>query len=106
MHHNADYDEVILYVGGDDWGKVTEPGNLTWVPKDVTYWEPPEVTNVHLAWLLEVGGTLRFTEAGLDAADLMETDQYAVHLAAAAKRTRRQDEHTTATELPSPVVSS
>jgi homogentisate 1,2-dioxygenase len=105
LHHNADYDEVIFYVGGDDWGKVTEPGTLTWVPKGVTHWGPREDTNGHLAWLLEVGGTLRFTEAGLDAADLMETDQYAVH-PAAARRTRRQDEHTTATELPSPVVSS
>lgn len=64
MHHNADYDEVILYVGGDDWSKVTEPGNLTWVPKGVTHWGPREVTNGHLAWLLEVGGILRFTEAG------------------------------------------
>lgn len=79
LHHNADYDEVIFYAGGDDWGKVSEPGTLTWVPKGVTHWGPREDTGGHLAWLLEVGGTLRFTSAGLDAADLMETGEYGRH---------------------------
>jgi homogentisate 1,2-dioxygenase len=86
LHHNADYDEVIFYAGGDAWGRVDEPGTLTWVPKGVTHWGPREDTAGHLSWLLEVGGTLRFTEAGLAKADLMETDEYDRHPSVHEKR--------------------
>jgi homogentisate 1,2-dioxygenase len=81
IHDNADYDEIIFYVRGPGaWGKVSEPGTLTWVPKGVSHHGPREdVPEGYLAWLLETADTLRLTPAGLAAAELMETGLYGRH---------------------------
>jgi homogentisate 1,2-dioxygenase len=81
IHDNADYDELIFYVRGPGaWGKVSEPGTLTWVPKGVSHHGPPEdVPEGYLAWLLETADTLRLTPAGLAVAELMETGFYGRH---------------------------
>ncbi|HXQ52505.1 MAG TPA: hypothetical protein VN802_15530 [Stellaceae bacterium] len=81
IHDNADYDELIFYVRGPGaWGKVSEPGTLTWVPKGVSHHGPPEdVPEGYLAWLLETADTLRLTPAGLAAAEPMETGLYGRH---------------------------
>ncbi|HEY7065741.1 MAG TPA: hypothetical protein VII06_29975 [Chloroflexota bacterium] len=78
VHRNADYDEVIYYFAGPDaYGRVNEPGTLTWVPKGIAHHGPTEaVPQGYLAWLLESRSTLRLTPAGLAAASLMETDGY------------------------------
>jgi homogentisate 1,2-dioxygenase len=78
VHLNADYDEVIYYVAGPGaYGRVDEPGTLTWVPKGIAHHGPTEaVTAGYLAWLFESRSTLRLTPAGLAAATLMETDTY------------------------------
>jgi homogentisate 1,2-dioxygenase len=84
IHHNADYDEVILYFRGPGaWGAVDEPGTLTWVPKGVVHHGPPEdVPEGYLAFLLDSRSTLRLTPAGRAAAELMETGLYGRHPAA------------------------
>lgn len=81
QHHNADYDELIFYFEGPGaYGAVKEPGTLVWTPKGVTHWGPPEyVAEGYWAWLAEVRGTIRFTEAGLAAAQPMETGEFGVH---------------------------
>lgn len=86
IHDNADYDEIIVYVRGPGaWGKVSEPGTLTWVPKGVSHHGPPEdVREGYLAWMLKTADTLRLTPAGSAAAELMETGFYGRH--ASAKR--------------------
>lgn len=78
VHRNADYDEVIYYVAGPGaYGRVSEPGTLTWVPKGIAHHGPTEIVpEGYLAWLLESRSTLRLTPAGLAAASLMETDGY------------------------------
>jgi homogentisate 1,2-dioxygenase len=78
VHHNADYDELVFYVAGPGaWGKVSEPGTLTWVPKAVTHHGPSEdVPEGYLAWLLETRSTMRFTPAALEKAAPMETGLY------------------------------
>lgn len=78
IHHNADYDEVILYAGGPGaWGAVCEPGTLTLVPKAVTHHGPIEdVPEGYSAWLLETRATLRLTPAAMQHAGLMETGLY------------------------------
>ena len=78
IHVNADYDEMVYYFRGPDpWGRVSEPGTWTWVPKGVTHQGPPEnAERGFLAWLLESRTTLRVTKAGLDASELMETGMY------------------------------
>jgi homogentisate 1,2-dioxygenase len=75
IHHNADYDEIVCYAAGPgSWGKVSEPGTLTWVPKAVTHHGPTEdVAEGYQAWLLETRATMRFTPAALEKAALMET---------------------------------
>ena len=81
IHYNADYDEVVYYfVGPGAWGKVTEPGTLTWVPKGIAHHGPSEdVAEGYLAWMLESRTTLRLTDVGKQDAQLMETDYYGVH---------------------------
>jgi homogentisate 1,2-dioxygenase len=78
IHHNADFDELIYYVGGPGaYGRVTVPGTLTWVPKGIPHQGPSEdVPAGYVAWLLESRSTLRLTPAGLAAAELMELDGY------------------------------
>lgn len=78
IHHNADYDEIVIYAGGPGaWGKVDEPGTLTWVPKGVTHHGPVEnVPEGYSALLIETRPTLRLTDAAKKVACLMETDQY------------------------------
>ncbi|NIO11762.1 MAG: homogentisate 1,2-dioxygenase, partial [Deltaproteobacteria bacterium] len=55
IHTNADYDEVIFYSSGPGaWGRVDEPGTLTWVPKGISHHGPVEnVPEGFQAWLLE-----------------------------------------------------
>lgn len=81
IHINADYDEIIHYFRGPDaWGGVSEPGTFTWVPKGVPHQGPSEdMPNGYLAFLLETRTTLRLTEAGLKASQLMETGMYGRH---------------------------
>lgn len=81
IHHNADYDEIVLYAAGPGaWGAVTEPGTLTWVPKAVTHHGPSEnVPEGYQAWLLENRGTFRLTAEAKAKAVLMETGLYGVH---------------------------
>ncbi len=81
IHVNADYDEVVHYFRGPDpWGKVSEPGTFTWVPKGVPHQGPREdVERGYLAFLLESRATLRLTPAGLAASELMETGAYGRH---------------------------
>ena len=88
IHHNADYDELIYYVAGPGaYGRVTEPGTLTWVPKGVPHQGPSEdVAAGYVAWMLESRSTLRLTPAGMAAADLLELDSYGRHPAAAGAR--------------------
>ena len=78
IHCNADYDEVILYSSGPGaWGRVNEPGTLTWVPKGVAHHGPIEnVPEGFHAWLLESRATLRLTPEATAVAQLMETDLY------------------------------
>jgi homogentisate 1,2-dioxygenase len=78
VHHNADYDEIVVYAAGPGaWGKVSEPGTLTWVPKAVTHHGPPEdVPEGYQAWLLEVRPTMRFTPEVLGVTEPMETGLY------------------------------
>lgn len=88
QHHNADYDELILYFSGPGaYGDMTDPGTLIWTPKGVTHWGPEEdVPEGYWAWLLESRGTIRFNEAGLVAAKPMETGKFGVHSEVATER--------------------
>lgn len=81
VHHNADYDELILYVQGPGaWGEVREPGTLCHTPKGVTHHGPSEdVPEGYQALLLETRATLRFSATGDRYARLMETGQYGLH---------------------------
>lgn len=80
-HDNADYDEVILYFKGPGaWGAVDKPGMMTWVPKGTTHWGASEdVSTGYKAWLLECADTLRLTDSGNSAAELMNTGLYGAH---------------------------
>jgi homogentisate 1,2-dioxygenase len=81
IHHNADYDEVIVYFRGPGaWGAVSEPGTVTWVPQGIVHHGPPEdVPEGYLAFLLDSRGKLRLTPAGRAAAELMEPGLYGRH---------------------------
>ena len=83
IHNNVDYDELIFYFEGPGaWGGVNEPGMLTCVPKGVIHHGPSEdVPEGYYAWMLESRCTLRLTDAGAAAAELMETDLYGPHAA-------------------------
>lgn len=88
QHHNADYDEIIVYFQGPGaYGQITEPGTLVWTPKGVTHWGPPEdVPEGYWAWLVESRGTMRLTEAAHPTARPMETGEFGVHSLASAAR--------------------
>jgi homogentisate 1,2-dioxygenase len=81
IHINADFDELVHYVRGPGaWGRCTEPGTLTWVPKGVVHHGPSEdVPEGYAAWLLETRATLRWDPVAVSASELMETEQYARH---------------------------
>lgn len=81
VHHNADYDEIIIYTRGPGaYGAADEPGTLMLTPKGVTHHGPSEdVPEGYLAWLIETHSTMRFTPEALAAATLMETGLYGVH---------------------------
>ena len=81
IHHNADFDELILYARGPGaWGGVNEPGTLCHTPKGVTHHGPSEnVAEGYQALLIETKATLRFTKEAGRCAHLVETDQYAIH---------------------------
>jgi homogentisate 1,2-dioxygenase len=81
IHHNADYDEIVLYHAGPGaWGAVNTPGTMTWVPKGVTHHGPDEnVPEGYLAWLLECRDTLRFSDAAVRASELIETSEFGRH---------------------------
>ena len=78
VHHNADYDEVVVYADGPGaWGRVAEPGTLAWVPKAVTHHGPTEdVPEGYRAWLIETRATLRVSPDALGKSVLMETGLY------------------------------
>ena len=80
QHHNADFDEILFYFEGPGaFGKVTEPGAMTWIPKGVTHWGANEnVPEGYLAWLIESRGTLRLTDAGLAASQPIETGEFGI----------------------------
>ncbi|MEO3826411.1 hypothetical protein [Actinomadura sp. B10D3] len=81
VHHNADYDEVIVYAAGPGrYGAIDTPGTVTWTPKGVIHQGPEEdVPEGYVAWLLETRATLRATPQGLGVSRLMETSQWGVH---------------------------
>lgn len=86
IHVNADFDEIVFYVGGPGaWGGCTEPGTLTWVPKGVIHHGPSEdVPEGYSAWLIETRATFRFTPEALAGSELMETGEYGPHPTAGA----------------------
>jgi len=81
MHHNADYDEVILYHRGPGaYGALNVPGTLTWTPKGVSHRGPVEdVPEGYLALLIETTATFRLTDIGQRASHPMETDLFGRH---------------------------
>ena len=81
VHHNSDYDELILYVGGPGaYGACDVPGTLTLVPKGVTHHGPTEdVPEGYTAFLMETRATMRFTDETLASTKLMETGRYGIH---------------------------
>lgn len=81
IHHNADFDELILYARGPGaWGGVREPGTLCHTPKGVTHHGPSEdVPEGYLALLLETRATMRFAPEVMGLTRLMETNQYGIH---------------------------
>jgi homogentisate 1,2-dioxygenase len=88
VHHNADYDEIIVFAKGPgNYGAIATPGTVTWTPKGVIHHGPEEdVPEGYVAWLLETRDTLRATPAALRVSRLMETSQWGVHPADAAGR--------------------
>lgn len=81
VHHNADYDELGLYVKGPGvFGAMTVPGTIVWVPKGVIHQGPEEnVPEGYVAWLIETRAKLELTEAGRMIAKLAETTAFDVH---------------------------
>ncbi|MCY1525002.1 hypothetical protein D9M68_599650 [compost metagenome] len=81
IHLNADYDELVLYFRGPGaWGGVTQPGNVTLVPKGVVHHGPDEnVPEGYLAWLLECRATFRLTPEALQVSTLIDTSTFAPH---------------------------
>ena len=88
VHHNADYDEVIVFAAGPGrYGAIDTPGTVTWTPKGVIHHGPEEdVSEGYVAWLLETRATLRATPAALRISRLMETSQWGIHPTDAAGR--------------------
>jgi homogentisate 1,2-dioxygenase len=78
IHVNADYDEVMIYVGGESaWGGMDRPGTVGWVPKGVVHHGvAPSTPKPHASWMFETRGTLRWTEDAIGMGELMETGTY------------------------------
>lgn len=78
IHHNADYDEFIIYLQGPGkWGNVERPGTLGWTPKGVVHQGPDEnVPEGYQALLFETRANLTMTEAAKQQAQLMDTALY------------------------------
>jgi len=81
VHVNADYDELMLFAEGPGaWGRINEPGTLTWVPKGVTHHGPTEdVPEGYQGLLIELRQTLRLTDSAQPVAKLIETSEYGPH---------------------------
>ena len=81
VHHNADYDEVVVFSRGPGaWGHLTTPGTMVWVPKGLIHRGPEEnVPEGYIAWLLESRVHFEATPAGKAMGELMETDSFDVH---------------------------
>ncbi|WP_329013099.1 hypothetical protein [Streptomyces sp. NBC_00690] len=81
VHHNADYDEIIVYAAGPGtYGAVNVPGTVMFTPKGVIHQGPDEnVPDGYVAWLLETRSPMRPTPAALAVSRLMETSQFDVH---------------------------
>ncbi len=75
VHHNADYDELYLYMTGPAaYGAIDAAGTLAWVPKGIIHQGPSEdVAAGYHALLIETRAALALTPAGRDIAQLMET---------------------------------
>lgn len=78
VHINADFDELMLYVGGESpWGRCDRAGTLTWVPKGVPHHGvAPSTPKPHTSWMIETKATLRWTERATAGSELMETGTY------------------------------
>jgi homogentisate 1,2-dioxygenase len=87
IHHNADYDEVIVFAAGPgQYGALDVPGTITWTPKGIIHQGPDEdVPEGYVAWLLETRSELRATPEALRISQLMETSQWDVHPADSAE---------------------
>ncbi|MDZ4781343.1 MAG: homogentisate 1,2-dioxygenase [Planctomycetia bacterium] len=81
IHHNADYDEIIVYAKGPhSYGALDEPGLITWVPQGIVHHGPEEDTPTpYKAWLMESRSPLTLTLAGRQIAKLMETSLFGTH---------------------------
>jgi homogentisate 1,2-dioxygenase len=88
VHHNADYDEIIVFAAGPGtYGAIDTPGTVTWTPKGVIHHGPDEdVPEGYVAWLLETRAKLRATPAGLRISRLMETSEWGIHRTDSAGR--------------------
>lgn len=78
IHHNADFDELIIYVAGPGrYGEVEVPGTMMWTPKGIVHHGPDEdVPEGYRAFLVETRSALKLTEAGESIAALMETGKF------------------------------
>ncbi|MBO0830368.1 MAG: homogentisate 1,2-dioxygenase [Actinobacteria bacterium] len=81
VHHNADYDEVIVFASGPGhYGAIDVPGTITWTPKGIIHQGPDEdMPEGYVAWLLETRSDLHATPEALRISQLMETSQFGVH---------------------------
>ncbi|WP_319456934.1 MULTISPECIES: homogentisate 1,2-dioxygenase [unclassified Mycobacterium] len=88
IHHNADYDEVVVYTRGPGhYGSLDTPGFVTWTPKGIVHEGPPEnVVAGYRAWLFESRARLRPTTAALKISEVMETTNWEVHPSVAGSR--------------------
>lgn len=75
VHHNADYDEIYIYITGPGrYGAIDAAGTVAWVPKGIIHQGPTEnVPEGYHAILVETRAALKLTPAGRDIAKLMET---------------------------------
>ena len=78
IHHNADYDEVIVFAHGPGkYGATGEPGTVMWTPKGVIHQGPEEnVPEGYQAWLLETRSNLSLSAVAAAHASVMETANY------------------------------
>ncbi|MNB97017.1 Homogentisate 1,2-dioxygenase [compost metagenome] len=81
IHLNTDYDELVLFFRGPGaWGGVSDPGNLTWVPKGIVHHGPTEnIPEGYMAWLMESRATFRLTPEALAASALINTSSFSPH---------------------------